>query len=184
MTVSAPVMGVHWASAAVMLQTLPGGFSLVQLGIAGGSGIATVAAVRWLLKRAAPEFTVTESTTAASVTSTASLSGGSVSKDNVAFTLPGFLPVSKGIRQVSHNEVHAFELGLVVGIVVTWLYASGNTGPVATILTVFVAGTLGFRRYRSKAFRTTRHEPWYALVALVLGCALSYAAFVVGLPGV
>lgn len=155
-----------------------GSITILDGVVAGAGGITTVVVVRWLVKRAAPTLVTTESTTAATVSSTASLSGSSATKSDVAFTLPAVLPVSKGIRQVSHHEVHAFELGLIVGLVVTWLYSTGSTAPVVTIVVAFVAGTLGYKRYSSTAFRTTRHEPWYALTAMALGCGISYAVFV------
>lgn len=102
-------------------------------------------------------------------------------KSNVAFTLPEFLPLSKGIRSVTHDEIHAMELGFVVGLILLWLYSIERVDLTVTILAVFVAGTLGYKRYRSKAFKTVRYEPWYALLTLALGAAVGYVLFVVGI---
>jgi hypothetical protein len=93
----------------------------------------------------------------------------------VAFMLPASLPLSAGVRRVTHNEIHAVELGLVVGVVTIWLSGRNGTAGVA-LLVAFVSGTLGFRRYCSPAFHTTRREPWYALVALVVGGTLTMLA--------
>lgn len=155
-----------------------GAVSALDAVVVAASALGTVGVVRWLVKRAAPSFVVTESTTTASVSSTASLSGATVKKSDVAFTLPAFLPVSKGIRKVTHDEIHALELGLLVGLFSTWLYDAGHPKLTATIFVVFIAGSLGFKRYSSKAFRTTRHEPWYALGALLVGCSIAYGLFV------
>jgi hypothetical protein len=151
----------------------------VEAGLIGGGGVVSVGAVRWLVKRRAAGAG-SQAATATAVSTTAA--GGK--KHSVAFTLPGLLPVSKGIRQVTHNEVHAIELGFLVGLVLAWLYDAGHTKPVIGILVAFVAGSLGYRRYSSKAVETIRVEPWYALLALAAGGALGWALFVAepGLP--
>jgi len=126
------------------------------------AGLLAIAAVRWLGLRAAVP----------AAEDTAKRTDGPA----VAFTLPSSLPLSTGVRRVTHNEIHAAELGFTVGIVTVWLARWNGTAAVA-LLVAFVSGTLGFRRYCSKAFRTTRREPWYALLALVVGGALNiYAA--------
>ncbi|WP_435320372.1 hypothetical protein [Haloarchaeobius sp. TZWSO28] len=152
----------------------------------GGGGLLSVASVRWLIKRraggslknAAGGTNVSTSGGGggggqAAVTTTSS----GTSKHNVAFTLPSFIPLSKGVRSVTHNEIHALELGVVVGLVGTWLYAQGQTEVVTTIVVAFVMGSLGYKRYSSKAFKTIRYEPWYALLALAGGGALGFAVF-------
>jgi len=149
--------------------------SPVEAAAVSASGIVSLGAVRWILKRrAAP--TGGANPTATSVSSTASGTTGSTSK-SVAFTLPGVLPLSKGIREVTHDEVHAMELGFVVGVVLAWLYGQGYTQPVLGMLVAFVAGSLGFKRYSSKAVKTIRMEPWYALLALAMGGGLGWALF-------
>lgn len=149
--------------------------TLIETAAVGGGGIFSVGAVRWLVKRSAGSTTSGDGT-ATSVSTTAA-GAGTGKKDKVAFTLPGFLPVSRGIRQVTHNEIHAIELGLIVGVALTWLYDAGHTKPVFGILVAFVAGSLGFRRYGSKAFKTIRLEPWYALLSLGAGAAVGWAVF-------
>lgn len=105
-------------------------------------------------------------------------SGGSQKqKSNAAFTLPSFLPLSKGIRTVTHHEVHAIELGIVVGVTNAWLLSHGRRNVAITIAVVFVAGALGYKRYKSKAFRTIRMEPWYALLAFGGGSIVGMALF-------
>lgn len=153
----------------------------------GGSGIISIGTVRWLVKRrtASGAGGTTDSTSVA--TTTTGTSGSSAvtpttpsggEKHNVAFTLPGFLPVSDGIRQVTHNEVHAVELGLVVGVVSVWLLSVGRTNAVYNIVIAFVAGSLGYNHYSSKAFETIRYEPWYALLALAGGGTLGWLIFI------
>ena len=114
---------------------------------------------------------------ATSTTVRATSTGTSARKAGVAFTLPSFLPVSAGIRRVTHNEIHAVELGAVVGFVVVWLLSVGRTDPAITIVVAFVAGALGFKRYSSKAVKTVRMEPWYALLALLAGAGAGFAFF-------
>jgi len=109
-----------------------------------------------------------------------STSGGtpeSIKDDETAFTLPGFLPVSKGIRKVSHNEIHAIELGIVVGFVVIWLFSIGRTNAAGVIVVAFIAGALGFRRYKTKAVATVRMEPWYGFIAFAIGAAAGWLFF-------
>lgn len=84
---------------------------------------------------------------------------------HVAFTLPVILPASEGIREVTHDEIHALELGFIVGIASAWLYVIGRTAIVGTIVVVFIFGSLEYRRYSIKAFKTVRKEPWYGLIA-------------------
>ncbi|WP_435345349.1 hypothetical protein [Haloarchaeobius sp. HRN-SO-5] len=156
----------------------------------GAGGLFSVAGVRWLVKRraggtlesAATGTTVNTGGGTASKgmasTTTTTTTRASGSKHNVAFTLPSFLPVSDGIRNVTHHEIHAVELGLVVGLASTWLYVEGRTEVVTGIVVAFVAGSLGYRRYSSKAFKTIRYEPWYALLALAAGGALGFGLFV------
>lgn len=99
-------------------------------------------------------------------------------KSNVAFTLPEFLPVSRGIREVTHDEIHALELGFIVGLAAAWLYSVDQIELTVSILAVFIAGALGYKRYRSKAFKTVRYEPWYGLLAFGAGAGLGYLLFV------
>lgn len=156
--------------------------------IYGSSGLLAVGVVRWFVKRRASSGTATGtsvSTTAGSSVSTTTPSTSTASstrhtganKHNVAFTLPSILPLSQGIRNVTHNEIHALELGLVVGVLVLWLLSLGKQGVVRNLVITFVAGTLGYKRYSSKAFKTTRYEPWYALLALGAGGVLGWAIF-------
>lgn len=88
---------------------------------------------------------------------------------SVAFTLPAFLPVSDGIREVTTNEVHALELGAIVGFVTLWLISIGRQDAGFGLALIFVGGSLGYKRYKSKAFKTIRMEPWYALMAFAAG---------------
>ncbi|RXK48648.1 hypothetical protein [Halorientalis pallida] len=96
---------------------------------------------------------------------------------SVAFTLPGFLPVSKGIREVTTNEVHALELGAIVGFVAVWLIHIGRRDAGFGLALVFVGGSLGYKRYKSKAFKTIRMEPWYALMAFAAGGIVAALVF-------
>lgn len=111
---------------------------------------------------------------------TATRSGASA--HDVAFTLPSVLPLSKGVREVTHDEVHAVELGLVAGAAVSWLIALGRTDPAISLLVAFVAGGLGYRRYKTKAFATLRKEPWYGLVAFAIGAGIGYLLFFSSAP--
>lgn len=145
----------------------------------GGSGVLSIAVVRWLVKRSAAGTTVSEASSSTAGDVSVSTTAQSTSKKhNVAFTLPSVLPLSKGIRSVTHNEIHAIELGLVVGGVTAWLFARGRIDPAVGILVAFVGGSLGFNRYSSKAFKTIRLEAWYALLALAGGGALGWAIFI------
>ncbi|TSD09192.1 hypothetical protein DP107_16840 [Haloglomus irregulare] len=144
----------------------------------GGSGVASLGAVRYLIKRRAASGSsggTSVSTSGGASVATTTRSGGS--KHKVAFTLPSFLPVSKGIRSVTHNEIHALELGILVGGVSVWLFSVGRTRAVYGIVIAFVVGSLGFRRYGSKAFKTIRLEPWYALISLAIGAGLGWSLF-------
>jgi hypothetical protein len=96
---------------------------------------------------------------------------------SVAFTLPSFLPVSKGIREVTTNEVHALELGAIVGFVTLWLLHIGRRDAGFGLALVFVGGSLGYKRYKSKAFKTIRMEPWYALMAFAFGAVVGALFF-------
>ncbi|WP_435365872.1 hypothetical protein [Haloarchaeobius sp. DYHT-AS-18] len=171
---------------AEMVNEVRGTLNPTTAAMYGGGGLLSVASVRWLVKRraggslknAAGGTNVSTSGGGggggqAAVTTTSS----GTSKHNVAFTLPSFIPLSKGVRSVTHNEIHALELGVVVGLVGTWLYAHGQTEVVTTIVVAFVMGSLGYKRYSSKAFKTIRYEPWYALLALTGGGALGFAVF-------
>lgn len=149
--------------------------SPIEAAMIGGSGVASVGVVRWLVKRAAPVWGSPAGTTVSTTATNASTGGGN--KHSVAFTVPGIVPLSAGIRKVTHNEIHAIELGLVVGLVLAWLYDAGHTEPVLGILVAFVAGSLGYKRYSTKAFKTIRLEPWYALLALAAGGGLGWAIF-------
>ncbi|QAU14013.1 hypothetical protein EKH57_15585 [Halorubrum sp. BOL3-1] len=100
--------------------------------------------------------------------------GDDLSHDEAAFTLPAAIPLSKGVRKVTHNEIHALELGLVVGVVTSWLLSTGRENSAAFLVLAFVAGTLGVRRYGTKAFETVRLEPWYAVVAFAVGGGAGY----------
>ncbi len=96
---------------------------------------------------------------------------------SVAFTLPAVLPISKGIREVTTNEVHALELGAIVGFVTVWLIAIGRRDAGFGLALVFVGGSLGYKRYKSKAFKTIRMEPWYALMAFAAGGLVASLVF-------
>lgn|GEM_PF-5592221 len=141
-----------------------------------GFTLTAVASVRYLVKRAVPTGGTSGGAASTTVNTTAQ-PGGGTAKHKVAFTLPGILPISRGIREVTHNEIHAIELGFVVGLIATWLYATGNREPVVALVVAFVAGSLGYKRYSSKAFKTVRLEPWYALLALTGGALLGWAIF-------
>lgn len=160
------------------LDQLPVELTPVNTALFAGSGIVSVAGIRWLIKRSAsgPEATPTEVRTSGGTTVTSTASSSS-KKQNVAFTLPSFIPVSKGIRSVTHHEIHALELGFVVGVVASWLLSVGRTNVVYSMIIAFVAGSLGYKRYSSKAFKTVRHEPWYGLMALAGGGLLGWAIF-------
>ena len=103
--------------------------------------------------------------------------GNSGFGQSVAFTLPAFLPVSDGIREVTTNEVHALELGAIVGFVTLWLLHIGRRDAGFGLALVFVGGSLGYKRYKSKAFKTIRMEPWYALMAFAFGAVVGAAFF-------
>jgi hypothetical protein len=152
--------------------------------IYGGGALASVGGVRWLIKRAASDGTSsgTSVSTAGGGPATVSTTKRSGGKHKVAFTLPGFLPVSDGIRQVTHNEIHALELGLVVGAAAVWLLSIGRAKAGTGIVVIFVAGSLGFKRYGTKAFKTIRLEPWYGLLALGAGAVLGWSVFIMD-PG-
>lgn len=143
----------------------------------GGSGLVSLATIRWLVKRGSsadvPAGTQVRTSGDATVASSRS-SGG---KSKAAFTLPSIIPLSKGVRTVTHDEVHALELGFVVGIVSAWLYSIGRTEIAGSIVVMFVVGSLGYKRYRSKAFKTVRAEPWYGLIALAIGGSVGYWLF-------
>jgi len=96
---------------------------------------------------------------------------------SVAFTLPAFLPISKGIREVTTNEVHALELGAIVGFVTVWLLHIGRRDAGFGLALVFIGGSLGYKRYKSKAFKTIRMEPWYALMAFAFGGIVAALVF-------
>jgi hypothetical protein len=96
---------------------------------------------------------------------------------SVAFTLPAFLPISDGIREVTTNEVHALELGVIVGFVTLWLLHIGREDAGFGLALVFVGGSLGYKRYKSKAFKTIRMEPWYALMAFGCGAVVGALFF-------
>jgi hypothetical protein len=183
---------------AIVLQTLPTGVQGVvndllateptTAALYGASGLLSVGGVRYLIKRRASDA-VDQATSGTSIkagasngqssttTTTTTTAGASGTKHNVAFTIPGFVPLSHGVRSVTHHEIHAVELGAVVGLAATWLYSTGRTELVTGIVVAFLAGTLGYKRYSSKAFKTVRYEPWYALVALAAGAALGAALF-------
>lgn len=174
--------------AATVLQSLPpglqeqvdlvaGSVTLERLVVFAGAGFASVTGVRWLLKRrASPEGpSGTEVRTSGDPAVATSRSSGD--KSDVAFTLPWIVPVSQGIREVTHDEVHALELGFVVGVLAAWLFAIGRTRIVGTIVVVFIVAALGYRRYSSKALKTVRKEPWYGLIALLVGGSVGYWVF-------
>jgi len=96
---------------------------------------------------------------------------------SVAFTLPSFLPISKGVREVTSNEVHAIELGAIVGFITLWLIHIGRRDAGFGLALVFVGGSLGYKRYSSKAFKTIRMEPWYALMAFAAGAGVATLVF-------
>ena len=96
---------------------------------------------------------------------------------SVAFTLPAVLPVSKGIREVTTNEVHALELGAIVGFITVWLLHIGRQDAGFGLALVFIGGSLGYKRYQSKAFKTIRMEPWYAVMAFAFGATAGSVFF-------
>lgn len=96
---------------------------------------------------------------------------------SAAFTLPAFIPVSKGVREVTSNEVHALELGVIVGFITLWLIHIGRRDAGFGLALVFVGGSLGYKRYSSKAFKTIRMEPWYALMAFAAGAGVATLVF-------
>lgn len=109
---------------------------------------------------------------------TTSDTGPSLSKgDHAAFVMPGFVPLSKGVREVTHNEIHAMELGAVLGFVISWLASIGEQNIAVFLAALFIAGALGYKRYRTKAFKTIRMEPWYAIVAFGLGAGIGWLFF-------
>lgn len=200
MDLIAPITMVLQLPILLLLQTLPPELqdALTQLpapltpggaGLYGGSVVVGVFVVRQLIKWRQPSSTPSDHSTASTGggitvdasgrtgSRTTTRSGGG--KHNVAFTLPSFLPVSEGIRHVTHNEIHALELGLVVGGAVTWLLSTGQTESATGMAVTFIAGSLGYRRYASKAFKTTRIEPWYALIAFAVGGGVGYWFFLV-----
>ncbi|WP_424016399.1 hypothetical protein ACOZ4N_10840 [Halorientalis pallida] len=119
----------------------------------------------------------TGATTVGSESGGANGHGKSGFGQSVAFTLPAFLPVSKGIREVTTNEVHALELGAIVGFVTVWLLHIGRRDAGFGLALVFVGGSLGYKRYKSKAFKTIRMEPWYALMAFAAGGGVAALVF-------
>ncbi len=162
-----------------LVDGLSGELTPLNVGLVAGSGILSVGVVRWLVKRSAsgaPEAAPTEVRTSGGTTVTSTASSSS-KKASAAFTLPSFVPLSKGIRTVTHHEIHALELGFVVGVVSVWLLSVGRQEVVYTIVVAFVAGSLGYKRYSSKAFKTVRHEPWYGLMALAAGGLLGWSVF-------
>jgi hypothetical protein len=150
------------------------------LAVYGSGGMMTVGGVLKIYGRFKSSSPATASAPTAAGTVVTTAKGGTppgIKNDKTAFTLPGFLPVSKGIRKVSHNEVHALELGAVLGFVVMWLYSVGRQNVAAGLTILFVAGALGFERYKSKAIATVRMEPWYAFVAFAIGAGGAYGVF-------
>jgi hypothetical protein len=146
----------------------------------GSGGMMTIGGVLKVIGRFRSNSSPTAAAPTAGGTVVTTAKGGtppSIKNDKTAFTLPGFLPVSKGIRKVSHNEIHALELGVVAGFLVVWLYSIGRQNVAAGLTILFVAGALGFERYKSKAIATVRMEPWYAFVAFALGAGGAYGVF-------
>jgi hypothetical protein len=146
----------------------------------GSGGMMTIGGILKVIGRFRSKSTPTAAAPTAGGTVVTTAKGGtppSIKNDKTAFTLPGFLPVSKGIRKVSHNEIHALELGAVVGFLVLWLYSVGRQNVAAGLTILFVAGALGFERYKTKAIATVRMEPWYAFVAFAMGAGGAYWVF-------
>lgn len=156
---------------------VPWGTTPTGAAVFGGGGLVGLALVWRLLGR------VRGGGTAGSRAAATSTKPGGHGKHNVAFTLPAVLPISRGIRSVTHNEVHAVQLGLVVGFVVVWLTNAGRTELAFGIVGAFVVGALGYMRYATKAFETIRIEPWYALLAFAGGAGLGHLVFDGGLVG-
>jgi hypothetical protein len=169
-----PAAGIQGA-----IEQFIGGLTPGSIATYGAGALGSVGVVRYLVRRRASSSGAgagtSVSTSGGSSVATTTRSGGS--KHKVAFTLPAILPVSKGIREVTHNEIHALELGVVVGVISVWLFSLGRTRAVYGIVIAFVAGSLGFKRYGSKAFKTIRLEPWYALLALAAGGVLGWSLF-------
>jgi hypothetical protein len=163
-----------------LLGTLPEPTSPVGVLFYAAWGVFGIAGAKKLVGRRraskGPAPTVQQDTSnvntgATSVGSTTKAQAGGKSGfgQSVAFTLPAFLPVSDGIREVTTNEVHALELGVIVGFVAIWLISIGRRDAGFGLALVFVGGSLGYKRYKSKAFKTIRMEPWYALMAFAAG---------------
>jgi hypothetical protein len=172
--ISSPLGGIQGA-----IDQFLGSVNPQSVALYGGGGVGAVGLVRYLVKRRASSSGLggtSVSTGDGSSVATTTRSGGK--KHKVAFTLPSFLPISQGIREVTHNEIHALELGVLVGLVSTWLFSVGRTRVVYAVIIAFVAGSLGFKRYGSKAFKTIRLEPWYALISLAVGAALGWSLFI------
>lgn len=191
---------VSLSPSGVLLQTLPDPLSLEAIAfyVAGLLGLtgARYALIRWrraraktdvgvadllegqTVARSGPGTTVRTATPADDTDQVVKRTATGTHKSNVAFTLPGLLPVSRGVREVTHDEIHALELGFIVGLAAAWLYSVGRIELTVSILAVFIAGALGYKRYRSKAFETVRYEPWYGLIAFGAGAGLGYLLFV------
>lgn len=115
---------------------------------------------------------------AATTVGTTSDTGPSLAKtDAPAFTIPGFVPLSKGVREVTHNEIHAMEMGVVLGFAISWLASIGEQTTAVFLAVLFIVAALGYKRYRTKAFETIRLEPWYALVAFAVGAGIGWLFF-------
>jgi|GEM_PF-964503 hypothetical protein len=149
-------------------------------GVAGGKKLWS----RLRSNRGGPAPTVTQEESAVKTGATtvgSKSSGGDVKPtgfgQSVAFTLPSFLPISKGVREVTSNEVHAIELGAIVGFITLWLIHIGRRDAGFGLALVFVGGSLGYKRYSSKAFKTIRMEPWYALMAFAAGAGVATLVF-------
>lgn len=163
-----------------VVESLPPLRSAEGISLYGSGGMMTVGGIMKLVGRYRSDSSTKADASAPAGTVVTTAEGDTppgIKNDETAFTLPAFIPLSKGIRKVSHNEIHALEIGAVVGFVIVWLYSIGRQNVAAGLVIAFVASALGFERYKSKAVATVRMEPWYALIALALGGGIAYGVF-------
>jgi hypothetical protein len=87
-------------------------------------------------------------------------------------------PVLGSDNAFTYTELHATILGGVIGVLVGYAHDIGRTEIAVGVTSTFVAVALGLK-YTGKipaAQRTVRREPWYALVALLVGGGVVLAA--------
>ncbi|WP_435176079.1 hypothetical protein [Halorussus sp. AFM4] len=80
-------------------------------------------------------------------------------------------PVLGSDNPLTYTEIHALVLGAVVGVLAGYGHVIGRTELATWLTAAFVAAALGLgvAGRLSKARTTIRREPWYALVALLVG---------------